>query len=216
MRDKYNSQLKELYKDINEMGELCISAIEGATKAIVAPPGKNADFEALYNDIKNYEDEIDHKERTIEGLCMRLMLHQQPVATDLRTVTSAHKIIADLERIGDQALDIVDLSKYIRKSNQKNKIQLNDLFAEVLNMVELSLKAVTEKELKTAYKVIELDDNVDTRFISVKEELIHQIQAGTDGELLLDILMVAKYLERIGDHAVNIANWVVYNITGSH
>lgn len=216
MRDKYNSQLNELYKDIKEMGELCISAIEGATKAIVAPPVRSNDFESLCNSIKNLEEEIDHKERTIEGLCMRLMLHQQPVATDLRTVTSAHKIISDLERIGDQALDIVDLSKYIRKSSQKNKIQLNSLFAEVQNMVKLTLKSVTEKELNTAYKVIELDDNVDMRFIKVKEELIHEIKTGTDGELFLDILMVAKYLERIGDHAVNIANWVVYNITGSH
>lgn len=144
------------------------------------------------------------------------MLHQQPVAGDLRTVTSAHKLISDIERIGDQALDITELAKVIHKSGIDSELHLNVLFKEVISMVKLALSAFTDRELQTAYKVINIDDKVDELFVKVKTELIDIIRNGGEGELALDILMVAKYLERIGDHAVNIANWVVYSITGNH
>lgn len=216
MRDKFNRQLQQLYLETKEMGEICISAIEGASKAVMNPPSKEEDFNALCTQIKNYEEDIDHKERSIEGLCTRLMLHQQPVAGDLRTVTSAHKLISDIERIGDQALDITELAKVIHKSGIDSELHLNVLFKEVISMVKLALSAFTDRELQTAYKVINIDDKVDELFVKVKTELIDIIRNGGEGELALDILMVAKYLERIGDHAVNIANWVVYSITGNH
>ncbi len=216
MRDKFNRQLQQLYLETKEMGEICISAIEGASKAVMNPPSNEEDFNTLCTQIKNYEEDIDHKERSIEGLCTRLMLHQQPVAGDLRTVTSAHKLISDMERIGDQALDITELAKVIHKSGVDSELHLNALFKEVISMVKLALSAFTHRELQTANKVINIDDEVDELFVKVKTELIDIIRNGGEGELALDILMVAKYLERIGDHAVNIANWVVYSITGNH
>lgn len=216
MRDKFNRQLQQLYRETQEMGEICISTIEGASKAVISPPSKEEDFNTLCTQIKNYEEDIDHKERSIEGLCTRLMLHQKPVAGDLRTVTSAYKLISDMERIGDQALDITELAKAIHKSDIDSKLHLNVLFYEVISMVKLALSAFTDKELQTAYKVINIDDKVDELFVEVKKKLIDIIRNGGDGELTLDILMVAKYLERIGDHAVNIANWVAYSITGNH
>lgn len=216
MRDIYNKQLQQLCSEVKEMGEICISAIESSSKAVLNPPVDEDEFNNLCLQVKNYEEEIDHKERSIEGLCVRLMLHQQPVAGDLRTVTSAHRLISDMERIGDQALDIVELAKFIRNCGIDSKLHLNNLFIEVISMVKLVLSAFTERELQTAYKVINFDDKVDELFVKVKTELIDVIRKGGEGELALDILMVAKYLERIGDHAVNIANWIVYSITGNH
>ncbi len=216
MRDIYNKQLQHLCSEVKEMGEICISAIESSSKAVLNPPVDEDEFNNLCLQVKNYEEEIDHKERSIEGLCVRLMLHQQPVAGDLRTVTSAHRLISDIERIGDQALDIVELAKFIRNCGIDSKLHLNNLFIEVISMVKLVLSAFTERELQTAYKVINFDDKVDELFVKVKTELIDVIRKGGEGELALDILMVAKYLERIGDHAVNIANWIVYSITGNH
>ena len=216
MRDIYNKQLQQLCSEVKEMGEICISAIESSSKAVLNPPVDEDEFNNLCLQVKNYEEEIDHKERSIEGLCVRLMLHQQPVAGDLRTVTSAHRLISDIERIGDQALDIVELAKFIRNCGIDSKLHLNNLFIEVISMVKLVLSAFTERELQTAYKVINFDDKVDELFVKVKTELIDVIRKGGEGELALDILMVAKYLERIGDHAVNIANWIVYSITGNH
>ena len=216
MRDRFNSQLEQLYTEVREMGENCITAIESAGKAVLNNVKDENEFETICVDVKGYEEEVDHRERNIENLCVTLMLHQQPVASDLRTVTSAHRLISDMERIGDQALDIVELAKYLHKLNVDSKIHLNALFAEVISMVKNAVGSFTNKELQTAYKVINDDDKVDALFVKVKSELIDIIRNGVEGELPLDILMVAKYLERIGDHAVNIANWVVYSITGEH
>ena len=216
MRDRFNSQLEQLYTEVREMGEICITAIESAGKAVLNNVKDENEFETICVDVKGYEEEVDHRERNIENLCVTLMLHQQPVASDLRTVTSAHRLISDMERIGDQALDIVELAKYLHKLNVDSKIHLNALFAEVISMVKNAVGSFTNKELQTAYKVINDDDKVDALFVKVKSELIDIIRNGVEGELPLDILMVAKYIERIGDHAVNIANWVVYSITGEH
>lgn len=216
MRDKFNKQLKHLCDEVFEMGEMCIYAIEDASKAISAPPENEDDFNNLFTRIENYEEEIDNKEHIIETLCVKLMLHQQPVAGDLRIIASAHKLISDMERIGDQAFDIAELAKHTHKSNIDNRLHLNTLFTEVINMLKLAVSAFTERELQTAYNVINMDDTIDNLFVKVKSELIDVIRSGGEGELALDILMVAKYLERIGDHSVNIANWVVYSITGKH
>ena len=194
MRDRFNSQLEQLYTEVREMGEICITAIESAGKAVLNNVKDENEFETICVDVKGYEEEVDHRERNIENLCVTLMLHQQPVASDLRTVTSAHRLISDMERIGDQALDIVELAKYLHKLNVDSKIHLNALFAEVISMVKNAVGSFTNKELQTAYKVINDDDKVDALFVKVKSELIDIIRNGVEGELPLDILMVAKYL----------------------
>lgn len=216
MRDKFNRELNQLYNEVKEMGENCIYAVETASKAIL----ENYQSEDSYNNVleqaQTYEKLIDRQERAIDGLCMRLMLHQQPVAGDLRTVTSAHNLIFDMERIGDQACDIAELGTYIHKSEENYKLHLSTLFTEVISMVKKAVTAFANNELKLAYNVMVDDDKVDSLFIVVKTELINIIKNGGDGELALDILMVAKYLERIADHSVNIAEWVVYSITGEY
>ncbi len=216
MRDKFNRELNQLYNEIKEMGENCIYAVETASKAILETYQSEDSFNNVLDQTKTYEELIDRQERAIDGLCMRLMLHQQPVAGDLRTVTSAHNLIFDMERIGDQACDIAELGTYIHKSEENYKLHLNALFTEVISMVKKAVTAFANNELKLAYNVMVDDDKVDSLFIVVKTELINIIKNGGDGELALDILMVAKYLERIADHSVNIAEWVVYSITGEY
>ena len=216
MRDKFNRELNQLYNEVKEMGENCIYAVETASRAILESPHSEESFTDILKQAKTYEELIDHQERSIDGLCMRLMLHQQPVAGDLRTVTSAHNLIFDMERIGDQACDIAELGEYIHKSDENYKLHINALFTEVISMVKKAVAAFVNNELKLAYNVITDDDKVDSLFIVVKTELINIIKNGGDGELALDMLMVAKYLERIADHSVNIAEWVVYSVTGEY
>ena len=147
---------------------------------------------------------------------MRLLLHQQPVASDLRTVSSALKLISDMERIGDQASDITELSGYINNCKFNGKIHLKDMFKATIDLVKKAVTSFSEKNLEMAQSAILDDDIIDNYFDKVKIELIQMIQSNTDAELCVDLLMVAKYLERIGDHSVNIAEWVVYSITGVH
>ena len=163
------------------------------------------------------DSEIDKKERDIESICMKLLLRQQPVARDLRVISSALKMISDMERIGDQASDIVELAQYIKKSDVKYKTHLSDMANEVIKMVTKSIKSFVKKDIEMARNVIVYDDVVDNYFEEIKKELIRIISSGeSDGEEFIDILMIAKYLERIGDHATNIAEWVEYAITGVH
>lgn len=216
MRDKFNRELNQLYNEVKEMGENCIYAVETASKAILENYQSEDSFNNILEQAKTYEELIDRQERAVDGLCMRLMLHQQPVAGDLRTVTSAHNLIFDMERIGDQACDIAELGSYIHKSEDNYKLHLSALFTEVISMVKKAVAAFANNELKLAYNVMVDDDKVDSLFIVIKTELINIIKNGGDGELALDILMVAKYLERIADHSVNIAEWVVYSITGEY
>lgn len=147
---------------------------------------------------------------------MGLLLHQQPVASDLRTVSSALKLISDMERIGDQASDITELSGYINNCEFNGKIHLKDMFKATIDLVKKAVTSFSEKNLEMAQSAILDDDIIDNYFDKVKIELIQMIQSNTDAELCVDLLMVAKYLERIGDHSVNIAEWVVYSITGVH
>ena len=147
---------------------------------------------------------------------MGLLLHQQPVASDLRTVSSALKLISDMERIGDQASDITELSGYIKNCDFNGKIHLKDMFKATIALVKKAVTSFSEKNLEMAQSAILDDDIIDNYFDKVKIELIQMIQSNTDAELCVDLLMVAKYLERIGDHSVNIAEWVVYSITGVH
>ena len=212
MRNKFQEQLEKLNQEMIRMGKLCEEAIAAAIKLTIEYTN-----EELKQEVLDADAEIDRKEREIEGICMKLLLRQQPVAKDLRTISSALKMISDMERIGDQASDIVELAKYIRSSDAKYKIHLNDMANEVIKMVTESIDSFVAKDLDMAKSVIVYDDVVDNYFNEIKEELITMITNDNDnGEEYLDILMIAKYLERIGDHATNIAGWVEYSILGTH
>ena len=210
MRNKFDEQLDYLNKEMVEMGNLCEKVISGAIEVTMSDKDGKLAHEVLETD-----SEIDRKEREIENICMKLLLRQQPVARDLRVISSALKMISDMERIGDQAADIVELSKYVEGSKIKNEIHLDEMSKEVIKMVTKSIKSFVKKDIEMARNVIVYDDVVDNYFEEIKKELIRIISSGeSDGEEFIDILMIAKYLERIGDHATNIAEWVEYSITG--
>lgn len=211
MRNYFDRQLGTLHVELIKMGSLCEEAITLSTQAL------NEKDRTLREKVFLTDSEIDQKEREIEDLCMRLLLQQQPVAGDLRTVSAAMKMISDMERIGDQAADIAELSRYIVPYESKNKKTLLKMAEAAVHMVTESVNAFVKNDQDLAQKVIGDDDAVDQLFEDVKKELMNQIQAGeVDAGLSLDLLMVAKYLERIADHAVNIAEWVIYSITGVH
>ena len=211
MRNKFDIQLEELNNDLISMGALCEKAIASAVKAL-------NDYDLVLAEIAiNAEKEIDQKERDIEGLCLKLLLQQQPVAKDLRLISSALKMITDMERIGDQAADIAEIVAFIDLSESKNNVHISEMAEATIKMVTESIDAFVKRDLKLANSVINYDDSVDDLFKKIKNDLIELIASDTKyGEQALDILMIAKYLERIGDHAVNIAEWVVFAITGTH
>ncbi len=209
MRNRFDDMLEELNVELIRMGALCEEAISTATNALI----KDGD---LIQQVLQIEDDINAMERKIESMCMKLLLKQQPVARDLRQISSALKMISDMERIGDQALDISEIAKYFKKSNTKNE-KLEDMAKATIKMVTESIDSFVKKDLNMAHHVMKYDDVVDDLFDEIKSSVINSI--GSDkknGEYLVDSLMVAKYLERIGDHAVNIAEWVEYSITGIH
>ncbi len=211
MRSKFDEQLKLLNNDLIVMGALCEDAIACSVKALL-----NTDLSLAENAIK-IEKEIDQKERDIEGLCLKLLLQQQPVASDLRLISSALKMVTDMERIGDQAEDIAELVTYTDLSDSKNDVHFEDMAKAVIKMVTDSIDAFVKHDLKLAQAVIAYDDVVDDLFLKIKNDLIELIACDKKGgEVALDTLMIAKYLERIGDHATNIAEWVVFAITGKH
>mgnify|MGYP000658975631 CR=1 FL=1 len=212
MRNKFDEQLENLNKEMICMGKLCEQAIATAIKVTMDYAN-----ETLRIEVFDIDAEIDRKEREIENICMKLLLRQQPVAKDLRVISSALKMISDMERIGDQASDIVELAKYIKGSSIKYQVPLNDMANEVIKMVTNSIDSFVNKDLDMAKSVIISDDVVDNYFDDIKCKLISMITQKTDdGEEYIDILMIAKYLERIGDHATNIAGWVEYSILGTH
>src|SRR5699024_8611570 len=171
----------------------------------------------LKNEVLDIDGEIDRKEREIENICMKLLLRQQPVATDLRVISSALKMISDMERIGDQASDIVELAKFLKDSDIKHSIHLDEMAEEVIKMVDESVDSFVNKDLYMARTVIISDDIVDNYFDDIKKRLVKLIAENqNEGEEFIDLLMIAKYLERIGDHATNIAEWVEYSILGKH
>ena len=213
MRDLYNRQMKKMYALMTEMGALCQDAIGLSVKTL---DGAEPDARELEEHVFAIDSEIDAMEREIEGLCTKLLLRQQPVAKDLRRVTAALKMVTDLERIGDQASDIAELSGFIRASGLENRTHLEQMAEEAIRMVRESVEAFVRLDLNLARAVIAYDDVVDGWFHRIKQELIAIIASDSSrGEECLDILMVAKYLERIGDHATNLAEWVEYAITGS-
>lgn len=211
MREAFGKQLALLNAEMAEMGDLCEASIACAMKALF-----EADAEMAEKTLK-YEKEIDQKEKDIESLCMRLLLMQQPVATDLRTVSSALKMISDMERIGDQAEDIVEILEYMKEEALPQEKNLDGMAKAAASMVNRAVDSFINRDMEMAEKVIEADDAVDEYFSQVKKDLIIMIAQNPEkGELYLDLLMIAKYLERIADHATNIAEWVIYGISGSH
>lgn len=192
------------------MGALCEESIACAVKALFDE--KTSEMITKVND---NEEETDHMEHDIEALCMKLLLHQQPVAKDLRCVSSALKMISDMERIGDQSQDIAEIAGFVHSTELAGKVHISDMANEAISMVTMSVDSFVRKDVKLAKAAIEADDKVDARFLEVKRELIELVRSDSgDAEYFMDLLMAAKYLERIADHATNIAEWVVYSITG--
>lgn len=215
MRNRFDRQLLELNNELIQMGSLIEQAIEMAVSALVKQDVKKAD-QAI-----KFDTEIDEQEKAIESLCMKLLLQQQPVARDLRLISAALKMITDMERIGDHAADISEMTILMAGSEYaKSDINMDvikDMAKETTNMVIKSVDAFVNKDLELARWVIDRDDVVDNLFANFKQELIHKINENVkNGEMATDMLMVAKYFERIGDHATNIAEWVIYSITGRH
>ena len=211
MRTRFDKQLEQLHVELIKMGSLCEQAITLAAQALDQPERD------VVKKVAAMEGEIDEKEREIENICMRLLLQQQPVARDLRIISAALKMISDLERIGDQAADIADLSLYVAKNTTAIPETITQMAEDTVRMVTESVDAFVKSDLELCRNVIDRDDVVDDAFNEIKEKLADMIYGGNlDAKTGLDLLMTAKYFERIGDHAVNIAEWVEYSITGQH
>lgn len=210
MRIRFDDALDKLSGELTAMGELCEAAISAAARALIAG---NVNSE----DISHIKADIDQKERDIESLCMKLLLRQQPVAGDLRQISAALKMITDMERIGDQAADIADIVASMSGRAWCDKSSIGSMADAAIKMVTESVNAYVRQDVALASWVVEHDDVVDGLFDDVKAYVIALTAKNpTDGEFALDLLMIAKYFERIGDHAVNIAEWVIYSITGIH
>ena len=212
MRNRFERQLLELNNELIQMGSMIERAIEMGISALV-----RQDVEKAKKAIA-YDEEIDEQEKTVESLCMKLLLQQQPVAKDLRLISAALKMITDMERIGDQASDIAEIIITEDKSEAQDIPMIIKMSEAASKMVRDSVNAYVEKDLDLARKVMENDDVVDELFEEVKTTLINFIaeNKGLQGVEAIDLIMVAKYLERIADHATNIAEWVEFSITGIH
>ena len=211
LRSRFEAQLEQLNVEMIKMGALCEEAITCAVKALLDKDNEMAE--------KTFrlEKSIDEKEREIESWCMKLLLRQQPVAKDLRIISSALKMIGDMERIGDQATDIAEITRHVGNENIFGKVHIKEMAEATVKMVTDSINSFVKNDTNSARCVIMEDDRVDELFIKVKNELIALIADNAQmGEYCIDIMMIAKYLERIGDHAVNIAEWVEYSVTGMH
>ena len=211
MRNRFDEQLYELNRELIEMGAMCEEAIASAAKALSA-----GDI-ALAEKVKANGSAIDRMERAIENRCMKLLLHQQPVARDLRLISAALKMITDMERIGDQAEDIAEIVLFLNGHTMEGVELIEEMARETIGMVTGSVDAFVKKDVELAEEVIARDDVVDTYFSGMRCGIISIIaKDSADGEFALDLLMIAKYFERIGDHATNIAEWVIYSVTGRH
>ena len=212
MRNRFDRQLVQLNNELIEMGGMIEKAISDTVKALV-----NQDIELASNVIE-YDEEIDHQEREIEQLCLKLLLQQQPVAKDLRLISAALKMITDMERIGDHATDISEITIELSKESYIKKLDhIQPMAKETMVMLVQSVEAFVNKDMDKARAVIAHDDVVDDLFNKVKAELIAMIHEDVNaGEQASDLLMAAKYFERIGDHATNISEWVIFSITGQH
>jgi phosphate transport system protein len=212
MRYKFDEQLQQLNNSLIEMGTFVEKAISDATKALV-----EQDVDLARKTIDN-DDVIDDKEKEIESFCLKLLLQQHPVASDLRLISSVLKIVTDLERIGDHAEDISEITLLLAGKQYIKKLEHIPKMAEAtMKMVTQSIEAFVKKDEKLANAVIAYDDVVDNLFTIVKNELIELININADNsDQAIDLIMIAKYFERIGDHAENVAEWIVFSLTGRH
>ena len=209
MRTRFDEQLNTLGQELIKMGALCEEVISLAASALI---GKD---DALAAKIAPLDREIDEKERQIESMCLRLLLQQQPVARDLRQISAALKMVTDMERIGDQAEDVAEILPFLNDRTLPEHIKIREMAKATIKMVTDSVDAYVKQDTALAEAVIASDDIVDDYFIDIKSSLISLIaQNPNDGEYALDLLMVAKYFERTGDHAANIAGWVLFSVTG--
>ncbi|MGN1338973.1 MAG: phosphate signaling complex protein PhoU [Oscillospiraceae bacterium] len=222
MRNRFDEQLEQLNVLLIKMGALCEESIACAVKALFGEKTKE-----MTEKVNENEMETDRLERDIEALCMRLLLHQQPVARDLRSVSSALKMISDMERIGDQSQDIAELAVFVNSASSaggtdhplsettRGMSHISDMADEAVRMVTMSVDSFVKRDVDLAHSAISADDRVDSLFVEVKNELIRLVRSdAAEAEYFMDLLMAAKYLERIADHATNIAEWVLYSITG--
>lgn len=212
MRNRFDAQLADLNHMLTHMGDLCVAAITNATKAL-----EDGNL-AMARDVMAEDGQIDTSEREIEHLCLQLLLQQQPVARDLRLVSAALKMITDMERIGDQASDIAEIVVTARIDETRDFPEIVEMSKEVSHMVSDSVKSFVDRDLELAGRVEANDDIVDHMFDTVKNQVIDYIGAkkGKAAHKAIDLMMIAKYLERIGDHSTNIAEWVAFSITGVH
>ncbi len=212
MRSRFDMQLTQLNESLIEMGSMVQYAIAKATKAL-----EDHDV-PLAQSVINGDDVVDAKEKEIEGLCLKILLQQQPVAKDLRQVSTALKMITDMERIGDQAADISELCLELAGQEYIKKLEHIPMMAQAtVKMVSDSIEAFTKKDRELAQAVIDADDVVDELYLTIKKDLVALVHQDVQkGEQAFDLMQIAKYYERIGDHAVNIAEWVIFSITGMH
>lgn len=212
MRTRFDHELEQLNNELIEMGALIETAIQDAANALI-----NKDL-ALAQKAIEHGSEVDEKEKQIERRCLKLLLQQQPVAADLRAISTALKMITDMERIGDQAEDISEITiRLIDEEYIDSLKHIPQMAQATVKMVTGAIDAFVAHNLDRAKAVIACDDVVDDLFVQVKDDLIALIRKdGANGEQAIDLIMVAKYFERIGDHATNIAEWVVFSITGEH
>ncbi len=210
MHLKFDEQLDLLNKELITMGAFCENVIAMSAKALTEGNP------ALAKTVPDLSAQIDHKEREIETMCLKLLLQRQPVAKDLRVVSSALKMVTDMARIGDQSADIAEIITMANIQAADDTQIVHDMSVAVIKMVTDSIDAFVKKDIQMARAVIDYDDVVDSFFDEVKKMLINIFsKPETDGEYAIDLLMIAKYFERIGDHAVNIAKWVLFSITGN-
>ena len=211
MRDFFQEQLNELKRELTIMGASCEEIIALASHALTDMD------EDLVRKVETIGAQIDESERTIETICMKLLLRQQPVARDLRQISAAMKMITDMERIGDQAEDIVEIVPYMNAHPDEKFPKIREMAKAAQTMVTDAIDAYVKQDLELARKVMAHDDVVDNYFIQIKKGIIDLIAAEpSQGEYALDLLMIAKYFERIGDHCTNIAEWVEFSVTGTH
>ena len=211
VRSRFDAQLEQLNVELIKMGALCEEAITASVSALMKYD------RTVVQMVFEKDNEIDHMERDIETFCMRLLLQQQPVARDLRTISSALKMISDMERIGDQASDIAEIARFAGGDPDNNELHIMEMAEKAAEMVTAAIDSFVKKDIELACSITKLDDTIDALFLKVRSEIIDMIHENPEkGDHAADLLMIAKYLERIGDHAVNISEWVVYSITGMH
>lgn len=209
MRSMFDQQLKTLNEEMLYMGGLCEDTIQQTIEALMSGDIKKA------RDLNNMMSQLTQQERSIENICLKLLMQQQPVARDLRTISSSLKMVTDMERIGIQACEVAEIIAAGNVVRATDKVDFQELSDEVSHMVQMAMMAYDKKNLDLADEVIKYDDVVDKLFCDIRGDLIKQLKDDTnDAECFIDMLMIDKYFERIGDHAVNIASWVKFSITG--